>query len=119
MTATIPARLRRKAEVVKRMGGKCGGCGESRLAALTIHHPDGVQRSIPNGRGAGGDSTLWRNELSDDQWSEVDSCELLCSNCHQLHHAREWGRMTADELLHEVNNVPPTQAKPRRSSKGK
>lgn len=97
------------------MGGACVRCGEDRLAALTIHHPPGVTRTHHHRTSSGG-GTIWHTALTDDEWDEVDQCELLCSNCHQLHHASSYGRMTALELnahYSEVtSHVPTHQAAP-------
>ena len=86
-------RTKRKAEIVDALGGACIECGETRLAALTLHHPLGLTRSTERG------TVLWRKPWTEETWNEAIQCHLLCANCHQVEHS-ELDDMTAGEVLY-------------------
>lgn len=59
--------------------GCCQNCGESCPVALDFHHTGEKKNDV---------ATLVNKEYSLDKIkSEIDKCELVCSNCHRKHHA--------------------------------
>jgi L-lysine 2,3-aminomutase len=56
----------------------CETCGERRPPCLDFHHPDekdlGVAEMVAHG---------YANESIRE---EIDRCEVLCANCHRVHH---------------------------------
>jgi hypothetical protein len=88
--------LERKLKAVKHLGGKCMHCGFSdHPAALQFHHRDPAEKSMG----------LTGKELSSPKkydWEtvivpELKKCDLLCSNCHAIHHSN-W----TDEMIVEL-----------------
>lgn len=76
-TKTQQREKRRKA--IQYLGGKCSKCGYSRcIAALDIHHLDSSVKDI-NFKSMRGWS--W-NRIE----NELQTCILLCSNCHAEEH---------------------------------
>ncbi len=75
------ARIQRKIELIKMLGGKCNRCGYSRsIHALSFHHINPDDKSF---------SFFQKGMLTKmkDLVEEVKKCELLCMNCHmELHH---------------------------------
>jgi len=61
---------------------KCERCGFSHPAALAFHHKDGSDKvmdvSVMAGRGS-------KKKLEE----EIAKCEVLCHNCHAIHHYEE------------------------------
>lgn len=84
-------RTKRKAEVVALKGWACERCGEDALAALTLHHPTDNPRTTK--------TQLWHRPWTIESWNEAMNCELLCANCHQVHHA---GSDTATTVLEKA-----------------
>lgn len=67
-------------------------CGESRPAALCFHHTDPTLKEMKL------DGRTFANLSYDKVLLELDKCELLCHNCHQvLHNGPGW-----DEFLKGV-----------------
>ena len=72
----------RKLECIRIKGGCCKNCGyNSNSAVLQFHHRDPENKTF----------NLDSRKLSNTEWSsilsELDKCELLCSNCHiELHY---------------------------------
>ena len=84
-------RLRAKKQAVDYLGGKCIICGfNMHLAALTFHHRDPNEKDFNIG------------SLKHKSWdmvkSELDKCDLLCANCHNIIHATTYNGML-DEYL--------------------
>ncbi len=86
----VAACLRKKrAELKRRMveylGGACKRCGYSKcLRALSIHHADPDRKH--EGRLNGTIAYEWRSWAA--VTKELDSCQLLCANCHMETHCR-------------------------------
>ena len=81
---------KRKLLLIEMLGGSCKNCKyDKNLSALEFHHRD------PNVK----DSQLDMRTLSNRSWSyvisEVEKCDLLCSNCHREYHNPE---MSIDEV---------------------
>ena len=75
--------LRRKLELIERMGGKCCLCGYNKnLAALVFHH---MKRELKEFRL---DMRALSNRKKSRIESEIKKCILLCHNCHAEHHNR-------------------------------
>lgn len=70
-----------KEKCVVYLGGKCLRCGYSKCyAAMDFHHRNQTDKKFAIG---GGHCRNW-----DVVKSELDKCDLLCSNCHREEHAR-------------------------------
>ena len=69
-----------KQECVDYKGGKCCRCGYKKcLGALEFHHRDPSQKDFAVG-------SIKKETLTDKIKSELDKCDLLCSNCHKEEH---------------------------------
>jgi predicted HNH restriction endonuclease len=67
-------------------GGKCQQCGEDRPATLCFHHRDPSQKELKL------DGRSFANRKWETIKEEVDKCDLLCHNCHNiLHYGNSWG----------------------------
>ena len=77
--------LLRKYEAIRMKGGCCMLCGYNKnITALEFHHRDPTQK----------EAKLSGRELANNKWanilSELEKCDLLCSNCHsEVHHPEE------------------------------
>lgn len=72
-------------------GGKCQTCGEDRPATLCFHHRDPFQKELKL------DGRSFANRKWELIKEEVDKCDLLCHNCHNvLHYGDSW-----EEFLNE------------------
>lgn len=67
-------------EYKKRPDVFCVDCGESRWQCLDFHHTDPSQK-IKNISGM----VISRYSVETIQ-KEIDKCEVLCKNCHAIHH---------------------------------
>lgn len=75
----------KKYKAIQDKGGKCEICGESRLATLCFHHLDPSMKEIKL------DGRTFANLSSDRIQQEIDKCQLLCHNCHQvIHNGPAW-----------------------------
>jgi predicted RNA-binding Zn-ribbon protein involved in translation (DUF1610 family) len=85
-------RYRTKLAAVKYKGSKCENCGwTGPIAAFEFHHKDD-NKEFGIGSAA--------NKSWEVVKKEIDKCELLCSNCHRIEHAKH-----DDEIfLKEVKN---------------
>lgn len=72
---TICKRQAAKHEGVKRLGGCCAKCGETREHILSFHHIDPSEKDDNPSR-------LLANSKISDFFKEIDKCVLLCNNCH-------------------------------------
>ena len=82
-------RWAKKIKAVELLGGKCVNCGNDNLFLLTFHHPnDDKEHTV---------STLMCH-----RWSviekEISKCELLCGNCHIMHHFNN-GRISREKKI--------------------
>lgn len=74
--------LRRKAFVVRKLGGKCSVCGyDKNTSALEFHHTDPkIKEFMINAK------TLSEKDFSNIE-NELKKCVLVCRNCHaEVHH---------------------------------
>lgn len=80
--------LRRKAILVRKMGGKCSKCGYDRnTSALEFHHKNRKRKKFMINA-----KTLSNKSLAEIE-KELKKCDLLCRNCHaETHHKQcsEW-----------------------------
>ena len=72
---------KRKLELIKLQGNKCGMCGyDKNYAALEFHHKVPIEKLFQ----------LDLRSLSNRSWDaileEAKKCQLLCSNCHAEYH---------------------------------
>src|SRR5271166_3741002 len=72
-------RIRAKRAAIAYLGGKCMRCDHTyHMAAMEFHHRDPSQK----------DFTI--ANVANKKWevikAELDKCDLLCSNCHRIHH---------------------------------
>ena len=68
---------------------KCERCGFDHPAALDFHHKDPTQKEF----GIGGRSTKKNREKT---LEEIKKCEVLCSNCHRIEHAKHYNSRLAE-----------------------
>lgn len=71
--------IKRKIKAIEYLGGECARCGYNKYyGALHFHHKDPATKTADWGK-----IRLW-------SWPkvllELDSCELLCANCHAEEH---------------------------------
>jgi hypothetical protein len=86
-------RYRAKIAAVKYKGGKCVKCGwAGNIAAFEFHHKNPEEKDFQIGNVANKKWEIIRKEL--------DKCDLLCSNCHQIEHSNNLGK----EFLNAVDN---------------
>jgi len=57
---------------------KCNRCGYSDYRALQFHHSDDNKEGNP--------SVIARQRSWENVKRELDKCEVLCANCHQIEH---------------------------------
>jgi len=76
--------VRRKLELVSRLGGGCSKCGYNKnLSALEFHHLDPSTKSIEL------DNRTLSNSSIETIEKELLKCILICSNCHsELHNPK-------------------------------
>jgi predicted HNH restriction endonuclease len=79
----VKARRRKvRAMAVAYKGGQCELCGYDRsIDVFEFHHRDGSQKDF--GISEKGYARSWARVRS-----ELDKCQLLCSNCHRETHAK-------------------------------
>lgn len=71
-----------KQQCVDYKGGKCCRCGYDRcIAALEFHHTDPTQKEF-------GIAQVKSRSINESIKSELDKCELVCSNCHREIHSK-------------------------------
>ena len=74
-----------KWKAIQSKGGKCQTCGESRPSTLCFHHREPSQKELSL------DSRTFANLKWDKVRRELDKCDLLCHNCHNvLHYKSSW-----------------------------
>ena len=79
---TTKKRQAAKAEGVKRLGGHCVKCGESRPYILAFHHISPEEKDS-------GPATLLGDSKIEEFFEEIKKCVLLCNNCHGEFHYLE------------------------------
>jgi Zn finger protein HypA/HybF involved in hydrogenase expression len=57
---------------------KCNRCGYDDYRALQFHHTDDNKEGTP--------SVIARYKSWDNVMEELNKCEVLCANCHQIEH---------------------------------
>jgi len=80
-----------KQKAIDMLGGKCKECGwTGNQAGFDFHHRDPSQKEFSLGN------------IAHKSWSvikeELKKCDLLCRNCHSIHHSTRYG----DDFLQEV-----------------
>lgn len=74
-------KLSKKLKSINYLGGKCEICGEDNFYKLCFHHKIGDKKENVS-------------QLLNKRWSiikkEIDKCQLLCNNCHQIVHYQEY-----------------------------
>jgi hypothetical protein len=81
-----------------REGLVCVRCGESHPACLDFHHRDATQKSFTVAKFAGQSSRISLEDLR----AEVAKCDVLCANCHRIHHWEEHNGRTGDHSEEEL-----------------
>ncbi len=87
--------LRRKLELVQKLGGKCMKCGyDKNLAALSFHHENEDEKNHKL------DMRSLSNRKIEAVMREFEKCVLLCANCHmELHYPYlEMSELSLDAL---------------------
>ena len=88
----------------------CSQCGESREAALDLHHidpatknPQLTKKSAAGQKFTGG--SMWRSLSCDKIVAELKKCEVLCSNCHRVETRKQSDLLRSkDPRLNYVKN---------------
>lgn len=80
---TVQSRVKKKHRVMEENGGKCNRCGFSDLRALEWHHTNPLM----------GDREGY-TKLNSASYTKLkehveEHCELLCANCHRIHHQED------------------------------
>lgn len=79
--AVVRYRQNTKLKAIEYLGGKCIYCGYNKCAAsLAFHHRDPTEKSF-------GLSHRGLSRKFEDITTELDKCDLVCSNCHGELHA--------------------------------
>lgn len=63
----------------------CITCGENHPACLQFHHRNRSEKSFTISHAIGGRRNLSFRTLE----KEISKCDILCGNCHAIHHWRE------------------------------
>lgn len=74
------AHLRQWVRAEKAASDGCVRCGESDVACLDFHHPDGVEKDLAV------NEMVLMSRAKDAIRVEIERCELLCANCHWREH---------------------------------
>ena len=73
-------------------GFQCQVCGEGRPAALCFHHREPSEKKMTL------DSRTFASRKWDSVKEEIDKCDLLCHNCHQiLHFGDSWEKFLSTQ----------------------
>jgi hypothetical protein len=84
--------LKRKIELIEKLGGKCSRCGyQKNLAALSFHHRDDKLFKL--------DARSLSNRTLDAVTTEAKKCELVCHNCHAEIHNPDLATDSLSRLL--------------------
>lgn len=88
-----------KVQAIQYKGGKCLNCGQMpHPAAMAFHHRDRKEKdfSISSARSKSFKAIK----------TELDKCDLLCKNCHAIHHAQydDWSEWVTGDLNPELSN---------------
>lgn len=97
-------RYRNKLAAVQLLGGKCVRCGWSgSIYGFQFHHIDPSKKSFTIG------------QVNNKSWvvikKELEKCELLCANCHQIEHSGDKDAAFIGEVMNyrggndELNNL--------------
>jgi hypothetical protein len=87
--------LRRRAEVLALLGGRCLRCGYDEFdEALECHHRDPSKKE--------GDITRLLRRVGDAYRREIEKCVLLCANCHRALHRGRWALPQEDVAATEA-----------------
>jgi len=62
----------------------CVVCGFSDPRALDFHHRDPKTKTATV-------SQLLTQRKEAELWTEVEKCDVMCANCHRIHHAKGRG----------------------------
>jgi len=74
-------------------GGKCQTCGEDRPATLCFHHRDPSHKELKL------DGRSFANRKWELIKEEVNKCDLLCHNCHNmLHYGGSWEEFLIEQV---------------------
>lgn len=73
-----------KEKLINNFGGRCISCGYNKCQrALTFHHIDPKTKKFTI------DISNLIKKKESDIMNEVKKCQLLCQNCHSIHHEKE------------------------------
>jgi len=78
---TLDFRRKRKDAVIKLLGGKCADChGVFPTCVYDVHHTDPTKKT--------GSLARMMDQSFDDILKEIETCILLCANCHRIRHVK-------------------------------
>lgn len=75
---------------------KCERCGFSHPAALQFHHTDSSIKKFAISEAAGLEKSLQQVQ------EEINKCEVICANCHMVHHHEERVELEAARFDEEL-----------------
>jgi hypothetical protein len=82
------ARKKRKAIIIAYLQDHpCVECGFADVRALEFHHRDRTEKVAAVG------AMVNSNQPVGAILEEIEKCDVLCSNCHRIHHAKERGEL--------------------------
>jgi hypothetical protein len=85
----------KKRELASLLGGKCMRCGfDEHPAALQFHHRDPSAKLFSVSASVFMSKRYSQTEIE----AEIEKCDLLCANCHFIHHAIYKGQSTCVQL---------------------
>ena len=92
---TLYKRQAVKQEGVKRLGGKCVKCGETRPHILHFHHINPENKEATPAQ-------LLGDSKVDQFFEEIEKCILLCANCHgDFHYLNDNYNISINEYLNQ------------------
>lgn len=84
-------RIRNSLAAIEYLGGECVKCGEKHPSVLEFHHKDPTKKNFQIGNAA---NKSWNVLVT-----ELDKCELLCSNCHRKEHTDRYSALYINEAM--------------------
>lgn len=81
---------------------KCERCGQNHPATLQFHHKNPLTKKFAISESTG--NIFSKSRLL----AEIDKCEVLCANCHSIHHWEEKnGKLTEEDSERPAKAVEP------------
>jgi hypothetical protein len=85
--------------MLAQLGGECTICGLQEPVCLHIHHMDPRKKT-------GRKRVSLHRQNKEQQTKEIDSCSILCANCHMQNHYPSMIVKTLSRMLCKNRNTP-------------